>query len=300
MNYRASYLNLTKEEFAERIKAARKHLAECALCPRECRVDRTEEKGYCQAGVELKVSSFGPHFGEERELVGRTGSGTIFFAHCNLRCVFCQNYQLSFGGDGSFCTSEDLASIMLLIQDRYGCGNINFVTPTHFVPQILEATYIASQNGLAIPLVYNCSGYESVATLKLLDGIIDIYMPDLKYSSEEWGRKYSGAPDYFERASEALKEMDRQVGGLQLDDHGLAYHGLLVRHLVMPGGLEEAKAILDFIARELSPDTLVNLMDQYYPSYKAFNYPELNRRLTRNEFSEALAYAEDLGLRLAI
>lgn len=300
MDYKASYLNLTRKEFEERIEAANKHLTECTLCPRECKVNRAKEKGYCQAGTELKVSSFGPHFGEERELVGRTGSGTIFFAHCNLRCVFCQNYQLSFGGEGSFCTSEDLAAIMLFIQDRYGCGNINFVTPTHYVPHILEAVYKASQMGLTIPLVYNCGGYENVETLKLLDGIFDIYMPDLKYSSEEWGRKYSGAADYFERAREALKEMDRQVGGLQLDDKGLAYRGLLVRHLVMPGGLEEAKAILDFIARELSPDTLVNLMDQYYPSYKAFNYPELNRRLTRNEFSEALAYAEDLGLRLAI
>lgn len=189
--------------------------------------------------------------------------------------------------------------MMLIIQDQYGCTNINLVTPTHYVPQILEAVYLATGKGLRLPIVYNCGGYESVETLKLLEGIVDIYMPDLKYSSEKWGRDYSQAADYFANVRLALLEMDRQVGGLKLDDQGLAYRGLLVRHLVLPGGLEETKGVLDFIKEELTPDTLVNLMDQYYPSNRAFAYPELSRRLTEKEFSEALSYAKELGLRLA-
>ncbi|HHT36756.1 MAG: radical SAM protein [Candidatus Wallacebacter cryptica] len=299
MRYQGSYRQITTASFEKKIAAAQQHLTNCKLCPRECGVDRTTELGFCQAGAELGVSSFGPHFGEERELVGKNGSGTIFFAHCNLRCVYCQNYQLSFWGEGEVYTTEQLADMMLVIQANYKCGNINLVTPTHYVPHILEAVYIASQKGLRIPIVYNCSGYESIDTLKLLEGVVDIYMPDIKYSSEEWGRKYSQAPDYFAKAFLALKEMDRQVGGLVVEESGLAYRGLLIRHLVLPGGLEETKQVLDFIKSELSPDVLVNLMAQYYPSYKAFEYPELDRRISQKEFSEAVSYAEALGLRLA-
>lgn len=293
----ASYLKLDRGELAARVDEAKRHLENCRLCPRECAVDRTQRKGWCGAGAELKISSFGPHLGEERELVGQAGSGTIFFAHCNLRCVYCQNHQLSFGGEGTFCTAEQLASMMLIIQDRYRCPNINLVTPTHFVPQILEAVALAVPRGLRIPLVYNCGGYESVETLRLLEGVVDIYMPDFKYASAEWG-EYSQAPDYFARAGQALLEMDRQVGGLKLDGEGVAKRGLLIRHLVLPGGLEETKGVLDFIKEELSPDTLVNLMAQYYPSYKAFDYPELSRRVTREEYTEAVAYARSLGLKL--
>lgn len=299
VQYKPCYLQLKKEEFDEKIEAGKKHLTQCTLCPRECGVDRTKELGYCQAGVEVKVSSFGPHFGEERELVGRRGSGTIFFGHCNLRCVYCQNHQLSFGGEGSKYSVEQLAEMMLIVQDYYLCSNINLVSPTHYVPQILEVVYLASQKGLELPIVYNCGGYEKVDTLKLLDGVVDIYMPDLKYYSREWGKRYSDAPDYFERASQAVLEMDRQVGALKLNEQGLAYRGLLIRHLILPGGLVETKEVLKFVKNKLSPGVLLNLMDQYYPSHKAFRYTELSRRITRKEYNDAVRYAQLLGLRLA-
>jgi len=299
MPIQASYLLLAKEEFHQRITTAKEHLTNCTLCPRECRVDRTRTKGYCQAGAKLKVSSFGPHFGEERELVGSRGSGTIFFAHCSLRCVFCQNHRISVEGEGDLCTSEQLAAMMLLLQDHYHCANINLVTPTHYVQQIVEAIYIASQRGLLLPIVYNCGGYESVNTLELLEGIVDIYMPDLKYVSGKMSQDYSQVQDYFAKASNAIKEMDRQVGPLKLDDQGLACKGLLIRHLVLPGGLNDTKRVLDFIKAELSPGVLVNLMDQYFPCHKAFRFPELNRRVSRSEFLEALRHAQELELRLA-
>lgn len=298
MDYSASYLQLSRTEFEARIGETEEQLRSCHLCPRECGADRASEKGFCQAGSTLVVSSFGPHMGEESVLAGRIGSGTIFFGHCNLRCVYCQNYQLSILGSGSPVTSEQLASMMLIIQDRYKCPNINLVTPTHYVPQILQAVYTAAQRGLRLPLVYNCGGYESAATLQLLDGVVDIYMPDLKYASPERGLLYSQAEDYFVRARLALLEMDRQVGGLQLDAQGVAQRGLLVRHLVLPGGLEDTKKVLDFIAGELSPDCMVNLMDQYYPCYQADRFPELKRRLSAREYDQARQYAQGLGLRL--
>ncbi len=295
----ASYLELTEAEWQEKIKRAQAHLKECRLCPRECAVDRTTAKGVCRAGAQAVVASFGPHFGEESVLVGSWGSGTIFFAHCNLRCVFCQNYQLSLLGQGSPVHSEQLATIMLIIQDRYRCPNINLVTPTHFIPQILEALWIAAQRGLHIPLVYNCGGYERVEVLRILEGVVDIYMPDLKYASAEQAHRYSQAADYFQQARLALKEMDRQVGGLKLNRAGVAQRGLLIRHLLLPGGLEDTKQVLEFIGSELSPDCLVNLMDQYYPCYQASDYPELSRRVSREEFRAAADYAQQLGLRLA-
>ncbi|MDI9438643.1 MAG: radical SAM protein [Bacillota bacterium] len=295
----ASYLQLSREELEDRVSRAREQLTSCRLCPRECRVNRSNKQGFCRAGAEAVVSSFGPHLGEERVLVGHGGSGTIFFAHCNLRCVFCQNHELSFGGHGTPVTTEQLATMMLIIQDRYGCPNVNLVTPTHFVPHILEAVYLAADRGLRIPLVYNCGGYESVEVLRLLAGVVDIYMPDLKYSSPERAHRYSQAEDYFAKARLALQEMDRQVGGLEVSAAGVAQRGLLIRHLVLPGGLEDTKKVLEFVREELSPDCMVNLMDQYYPCYRAHEHPELCRRVSSTEFRAAWDFAQSLGLRLA-
>lgn len=286
-------------ELKKRAEEAKKHYTDCHLCPHECGVDRTRQVGFCRARHEAIVSSYGPHLGEEEVLVGTRGSGTIFFGYCNMRCVYCQNYELSFYGHGRAVSNEELADIMLTIQNVYRCHNINLVTPTHFVPNIVEAVYIAVQKGLRLPIVYNCGGYEKVETLKLLDGIVDIYMPDFKYFDLERGRKYSKVKNYPEMAMAALKEMDRQVGGLRTDDRGVAYRGLLIRHLMLPGGLEDTKKVLDFIKQELSPDCLVNLMDQYYPTHKAQKYEEINRRLRIPEFRRAWVYAQELGLRLA-
>ncbi|MFZ5753815.1 MAG: 4Fe-4S cluster-binding domain-containing protein [Bacillota bacterium] len=290
---------LAKGELRERVKEARKHLTECNLCPHECAVNRKERIGFCRARDRVVVASYGPHFGEEGPLVGKNGSGTIFFGYCNMRCVFCQNCELSFGGEGEEVSNEALAKLMLKLQNYYRCHNINLVTPTHFVPNILEALSIAAEEGLNLPLVYNCGGYERLKTLQLLEGIVDIYMPDFKYNTAERGEKYSRVKDYPVKVKAALKEMDRQVGGLKLDDRGIAYQGLLIRHLMMPGGLEDTKKVLEFIKEELSPECLVNLMEQYYPEHQAFQYEEIARPLTREEFREAYLYAHKLGLRLA-
>lgn len=299
MGIQPSYVQLYQDgTLLERVRKAQEHITSCHLCPHECGADRTEKKGFCQAGDKAIVSSFGPHLGEESVLVGRHGSGTIFFGHCNLRCVFCQNWELSFGGEGRPVSNKELAEIMLVIQNHYKCHNINLVTPTHFVPNILEALYLAVKQGLHLPIVYNCGGYEKLETLGLLDGIIDIYMPDFKYAAAERGQKYSQAADYPNKAKLSLKEMDRQVGALKVNTQGTAYRGLLVRHLMLPGGLEDTKKVLKFIKEELSPDCLVNLMSQYYPSHKAFQYPELSQRLNASEYREALRFARDLGLRL--
>lgn len=298
--YQPRYLDLLANgELGKRVKEAKKHLTECNLCPHECSANRQKELGFCRGSDKVVVSSYGPHFGEEKVLVGRNGSGTIFFGYCNMRCVFCQNCELSFGGEGEIVSNEDLAKMMLNIQNYYRCHNINLVTPTHFVPHILEALFLAAERGLELPLVYNCGGYERLETLHLLDGVIDIYMPDFKYHFIERGIKYSKIKDYPEKVKAALKEMDRQVGGLQTDKRGIAYRGLLIRHLVMPGGLEDTKEVLKFIKNELSPDCLVNLMDQYYSANLAFKYEELTRRITREEFREACSFAQALGLRLA-
>ncbi len=300
MSFKPNYLQLLKEGgFPKRLAKAKRHFTDCQLCPRACGVDRNREKGVCQAGTEAVVSSFGPHFGEEPVLVGRRGSGTVFFAHCNLRCVFCQNYDISFGGLGRKVSNEQLAEILLIIQNRYGCANINFVTPTHFLPNILEAVYLAAQKGLKLPLVYNCGGYESVEALKLLDGVIDIYMPDFKYAAGERSAKYSKAEDYPAKAKKALLEMDRQVGALEQNELGLARRGLLIRHLMLPGGLDDTKDILKFIKENLSAGCLVNLMSQYYPSHQSFLYPEIDKRLARDDYREAYKFAQGLGLNLA-
>jgi len=269
----------------------------CRICPRLCGVNRlADEKGYCGVGARPIVSSAGPHYGEERPLVGHGGSGTIFLAGCNLLCVFCQNYDISHGLEGRTAEPADIARMMLTLQRR-GCENINFVTPTHVTPWLMDATRRARLDGLAIPIVYNCGGYESVETLRLLEGTVDIYMPDAKFWDPETAFRYSRARDYPERMHEALKEMHRQVGVLQIED-GVARRGLLVRHLVMPNGVAGSKGVLRFIAEEVSPQTYVNVMEQYRPMGEARNYPEIARGITHEEYGEAYRYARELGLNL--
>jgi putative pyruvate formate lyase activating enzyme len=299
---RPSYLSLGRDELRERAERAVAMLADCRACPRDCGVNRLENRwAACKTGRYAVVASYFPHFGEEDCLRGWNGSGTIFFSHCNLRCVFCQNFDISQAikpnrEPGS--PPEEIAAMMLHLQ-RLGCHNINFVTPEHVVPQIVEALADAIPAGLRLPLVYNTSAYDSLESLELVRGLVDIYMPDFKYWSRERSRTYMQAEDYPEAARAAIKAMHEQVGPLVLDEHGLARRGLLVRHLVMPGCLDETQAILEWIARELGPDTYVNLMDQYYPAGKVGpdRFAEINRRLTAAEFREAQRMARDLGLR---
>ncbi len=293
---RPAYLELHESgELARRAERAHELLAECAICPRECRVDRLSGAvGYCGGGAHALVCSAGPHFGEERPLVGTGGSGTIFFGGCSLGCVFCQNYEISHLRRGTEVGAEELANIMLGLQAR-GCHNINFVTPTHFVPQILAALDLAAGRGLDVPLVYNTGGYDSVETLRLLDGVVNIYMPDAKYADGEVAQRLSGAADYPEIMRAALTEMHRQVGDLDIGADGIARRGLLVRHLVLPGGLAGTREVMDFLA-SLSRDTYVNVMAQYRPCYRAHEYPEINRHLTAEEYREAVKAAIDAGL----
>ncbi len=297
MTFVPGYIKLNKSGIlSERVKEAEEHLTECRLCPHECGVNRSIGLGVCRAGDKAKVSSYGPHFGEESVLVGRNGSGTIFFSHCNLRCVFCQNHNISQSGIGTEISNEKLADIMLSLQNYYHCHNINLVTPTHYTVQILAALEIAVDKGLKLPLVYNCGGYEKVETLQALDGIVDIYMPDFKYFSRETSKRYSDAEDYPLKAMEALREMDRQEGTLELDEAGLARRGLLIRHLMLPGGLRDTKKILQFIKDELSDGVLVNLMNQYYPAHKAYAYSELRTTLSLKEYRQAYTFAQKLDL----
>ncbi len=302
--FRPAYLSLSRGELHDRADRAIDSLAQCRACPRDCGVNRLEDKwAACKTGRYAIVSSCFPHLGEEDCLRGWHGSGTIFFSHCNLRCVFCQNYDISQavrpGPAERGSAPEEIAAMMLALQQR-GCHNINFVTPEHVVPQVIEAVVIAIEQGLDIPLVYNTSGYDSLESLALLDGMVDIYMPDLKYWSPDSSRTYLKAEDYPAAALAAVKAMHGQVGFLAIDSSGLATRGVLIRHLVMPGGLDETRALLEWIARELGPDTYVNLMDQYHPAGKVSGtrYPEINRRITAAEFRAALQIALDLGLRL--
>lgn len=268
----------------------------CRLCPRECEVNRLkDEMGICLTGRFALVSGCNPHFGEEAPLVGTNGSGTIFLANCNLLCVFCQNWETSHLGDGRAANPETLAAMMLYLQNQ-GCHNINFVTPTHVVPQILEALPHAIEGGLNVPLVYNTSGYDSVETLKLLEGIFDIYMPDFKFWNTWPARKYLKAPDYPEKAREAILEMHRQVGDLSMDENGIALRGVLLRHLVMPGDTAGSREIMRFLAKEISPNTYVNIMDQYHPCGNAHKYPPLDRCITSEEYEEALISAQEEGI----
>ena len=280
------------------IRSAYNLLESCELCSRLCKINRLNgEKGFCGIGANAVVSSAGPHYGEESVLVGGGGSGTIFFAGCNLGCVFCQNYDISQLRHGNEVEIDDMVNMMLQLQTR-GCVNINFVTPTHVVPHVIESVCMAKENGLSIPIVYNCGGYESIESLQLLEGTIDIYMPDAKYLSSGPSKKYSFAHDYPDVMKSALLEMHRQVGDLKIKD-GVAVRGLLVRHLVMPGNIARSKDIIDFIVNEVSDNTFVNIMEQYRPTFNAHNFPEINRTVTRQEFSKIYEYAKSQGLRLA-
>ncbi|QXP84283.1 radical SAM protein [Methylococcus sp. ANG] len=297
-DFRAAYLALLQTgELERRVPLGREHLKTCDLCARYCRVDRlqTAQGAVCRTGERAIVYSCGAHHGEEDVLRGWMGSGTVFFSWCNLRCVFCQNWDISQKGEGREATPEELASMMLDLQAQ-GCHNINLVTPSHVVAQILEATLIAARQGLTLPLVYNTGGYDSPEALALLDGVIDIYMPDMKYGDSATAHRYSHVRDYWEVNRAAVQEMHRQVGDLRLDQEGLANRGLLVRHLVLPGGLANTEKVLAFIAREISPETYLNLMDQYHPCYRAGEYPELARPITPTEYQEALDIARRLGL----
>ena len=291
-------------ELENRIEKAAGLLRECTLCPRECRVNRlNDERGFCKTGARVQVSSCGPHFGEEPELVGRSGSGTIFISHCNLACEFCQNYKISQCGDGKEVSAGDLADMMLSLQ-RQGCHNINIVTPSHVVPQVLESLGIAAARGLHIPLVYNSGGYDSVETLKLLDGVVDIYMPDAKYGRDEVALALSHAPHYVASMKAALREMHRQVGDLVVEQ-GIAVRGMIIRHLVLPGDLADSGIVMQFIADEISRDSYVNIMAQYrWPtsiSPPEFikndpNYRALLRPTTAEEYRFAIRYAKEAGL----
>ncbi len=295
--YKPGYLNLLETgKFEERVKQAQRLLQNCRVCPWNCRVNRLAgELGKCQTGRFPLVSSAFPHFGEEAPLVGLHGSGTIFMAGCNLLCDFCQNYEISHLREGREVTSTQLGRLMLDLQDM-GCHNINVVTPSHVVPQLIEALYFAAQQGLSIPLVYNTSAYDSLSSLALLNGLVDIYMPDFKFFDDAAFARYSPVKNYATIAKHAIKEMHRQVGDLQIDSRGIAVRGLLIRHLVMPGYLEQSRKIFHFIAREISPNTYVNIMAQYRPHGEAFRYPEINRVLQHREFQQAIQMAREAGL----
>ena len=295
--FEPAYIRLHREgRLLHRIEQGRALLEDCRLCPRECRVDRTRgELGYCKTARYATVASFCPHFGEEAPLVGRYGSGTIFFSSCNLLCSFCQNYDISHLRAGSVAGPSEIASMMLALAGS-GCHNINFVTPTHVVPQILEALPQAIEAGLNLPLVYNTGAYDSVETLKLLDGIFDIYMPDFKFWEERHAKTYCAAQDYPAIARAAIAEMHAQVGDLTIDEDGIARRGLLVRHLVMPGDIAGTGDIMHFLAQEISQDTYVNIMDQYRPCFHAERDKTINRRITKDEYFQAVEAAHRNGI----
>lgn len=296
---RASYLNLFEAgllEEREQMAWARMH--RCDLCPHQCGVDRTDdanEKGFCRTGKHAVVSSYAPHFGEEKPIRGENGSGTIFISHCNMGCVFCQNHDISQAGEGVPVLPDEIAKAMVALQ-KMGCHNLNLVTPSHIIPQILSALVIAAGQGVTLPIVYNTGGYDSVETLRLLDGVVDIYMPDIKYGRSETAAKYSGISDYAEVCQAAVKEMHRQVGDLEVGPDGVAHRGLLIRHLMMPGMREESEAVLRFIATSVSQNSYINLMTQYRPEYKAGKYPEINYRPEPVEFDRVRSAAIRLGL----
>jgi putative pyruvate formate lyase activating enzyme len=266
------------------------------VCPHECGTNRTKEPGaFCRATDRARIVSFGPHFGEEKPLVGQGGSGTIFFGRCNLRCVYCQNYDISQADSGNEVSAEDLADIMLQVQEM-GCENLNLVSPTHYTPQILDALDLAAGRGLNLPLVWNTGTFERLETLRQLDGVVDIYLPDTKYADPSVAKRLSGTSDYPQKMHQALREMHRQVGDLVIDRRDLALRGLMVRHLVLPGGLAGTADTMQYISQELSPDTYVNVMGQYRPEYRAKDYPEIARLVTVEEVAEALRLTRLAGL----
>ncbi|RLG67097.1 MAG: radical SAM protein [Methanobacteriota archaeon] len=297
--FEPAYLKLHRSgELKRRAEKLWQIMEECQLCPRRCGVNRLKGmKGFCRApGAQLVVSSFHPHFGEERPLVGRGGSGTIFLTHCNLRCVFCQNWEISQLGRGSARSIDELAEMMLLLQ-KIGCHNINLVTPTHYSAHILKALDIAAGKGLRLPIVYNTSGWERGEILRMLDGVVDIYLPDIKYWDSEMAAKYSsGAKSYPEITRKAVLEMHRQVGVAKPAQDGIIYRGLMIRHLVMPNNVAGSEKIMEWIAKNLPKDTYINIMAQYNPCYKAYDYPEISRRITREEYVRVVNRARELGL----
>lgn len=283
-----SYLNLTESQWKERIERALSLLESCEVCPHRCGVNRLKgELGFCKTGKNVIVDSYFPHRGEEKPIRGYRGSGTVFFSYCNMRCVYCQNYQISQLGEGREVSPEELAEIFLELQ-AMGCHNLNLVTPSHVVPQILSALYLAVKKGFRLPIVYNTSSFDSLESLRLLEGIVDIYLADLKYADREIARRYSKVKNYPEVAMTAIREMHRQVGDLTLDERGIAIRGLLIRHLVLPNGLAGTEKVAEFLG-SLSKNMAVNVMDQYYPSYMAWKYPELSRRITQREYHQALS-----------
>ena len=293
-----AYANLEKEgKFGQKVKEAYALFEKCELCPRKCGVNRARgEKGFCRAPLKPVVFGHHPHFGEEMSLVGQNGSGTIFFSNCNLRCIFCQNWPIAHEGRGKDIRDEDLAEMMLDLQGK-GCHNINLVTPTHVMPNILNAIRIALKKGLNLPIMYNTSGYERVEALKRLDGVVDIYKPDIKYMDPDKAKKYSaGASDYPEVTKKAVIEMNRQVGVLQLDSHGVARRGVIIRHLVMPNRVAGTEEFTRWVSESLPKNTYVNIMAQYRVEYKAFEYPEIARGITVQEFTEAMDWAIRYGL----
>jgi len=298
-DFEPAYLQLYRSgELQRRAREAVAGLAHCLACPRNCGVDRLANKtAACKTGRYARVSSYFPHVGEEDCLRGWNGSGTIFFSWCNLRCVFCQNADISQAGEGRETRPDRIASMMLELQAR-GCHNINFVTPEHVVPQVLEALPIAVERGLRLPIVYNTSAYDSMESLRYMDGIVDIYMPDFKIWDSRMALRYLLAKDYPEAARRAIKETHRQVGELKLDEHGLAKRGVLVRHLVMPGDIAGTRQIMEFLAREVSPHTYVNIMAQYYPAGRVTDekFAEINRHITGEEYAHAVAAAREAGL----
>ena len=287
--YQAGRLNqLIEETF--------KLLESCCICPRRCGVNRLKnEKGFCKTGLKPKVCSFMPHHGEEPPISGVHGSGTIFFSHCNMSCVYCQNYEFSQSGQGREVEFEELAKFMIDLQDM-GCHNINLVTPTHVMPQILKALSIAIPKGLKIPVVYNTGGYELPDIIKMLDGIVDIYLPDARYADNDMSIKYSGAPDYPEYNQDALKEMHRQVGIANIDNQGIIKTGLIIRHLVLPNNISGTDKIMKVIAKELSAHTYISLMSQYRPCHKVSQFKDICRRITYEEYEYAKQAMQEQGL----
>lgn len=289
---------ISSDELNKRIEAACELLNPCRVCPRECGVNRLENSklGFCRSGLNPVISSVSPHHGEEPPISGAKGSGTVFFTNCNLRCVYCQNYPISQMGNGAERTPGELACQLLWLQEQ-GCHNVNLVTPTHFAPQFLQALGIARERGFNLPILYNTSGYDSVETLRLLDGIVDIYLPDMRYGDNKAAMQYSVAPHYVEVNQAAIREMYRQVGNLVMDEQGLAKRGLIVRHLVLPGGLSGTEQVMKFLAGEISTDVYLSLMSQYFPAYKTAEFPEINRRINEEEYDEAYDIKMRYGLK---
>lgn len=292
------YLQLSDEDFKNRIEELYSILNVCTLCGHECKIDRRNKRGICNSGMSAKISSVFPHFGEERPLVGIHGSGTIFLSNCNCKCVYCQNFDISHLGKGKELSEEEIADKMIYMQET-GCHNINWVSPTHYAPQLIRSLFIARERGLKIPIVYNTGGYDSLELIKMLSGIIDIYMPDIKYGNSENAFKYSGVKSYWDIVRDSVREMHRQVGDLIINDFGIAERGLIIRHLVLPNDLASSDKVLKFIADEISKYSYVNIMKQYTPYFKAENYKELTRGITEEEYSRVLNKAQKLGLRRA-